>query len=235
MTPVVELQGVTRTFDSTPPVEALKSTSLTIGQGDYISIVGPSGSGKSTMLNVLGLLDSPTDGTYLLDGTDISRLGERQLAGLRATRIGFVFQSFHLLSHRTATENVMLAELYGGRDRKGRRARAIDALEKVSLGHRLDAYPPTMSGGERQRVAIARALTAQPSLLLADEPTGNLDTVTSEAILHLFDELHASGLTIAVITHDLDVSKRAERVINIRDGVVTETRNDAFSRTPADS
>ncbi len=223
MTPVVELQGVTRTFDSTPPVEALKATNLVINQGDYISIVGPSGSGKSTMLNVLGLLDSPTEGTYLLDGTDISRLGERQSAGLRATKIGFVFQSFHLLSHRTATENVMLAELYSGRDRGGRKRRAVEALEKVSLGHRLDAYPPTMSGGERQRVAIARALAASPSLLLADEPTGNLDTVTSEAILQLFDDLHHAGLTIAVITHDLEVSQRAERVINIRDGVVTET------------
>ncbi len=223
MTPVVELQGVTRTFASTPPVEALKATDLVIDEGDYVSIVGPSGSGKSTMLNVLGLLDTPTDGTYFLDGTDISRLGERQLAGLRATKIGFVFQSFHLLSHRTATENVMLAELYSGRDRGGRRDRAIAALEQVSLGHRLDAFPPTMSGGERQRVAIARALAANPSLLLADEPTGNLDTVTSEAILALFDDLHASGLTIAVITHDLDVSLRAQRVINIRDGVVTET------------
>ncbi len=221
--PVVELQGVTRTFDATPPVEALKATNLVINDGDYLSIVGPSGSGKSTMLNVLGLLDSPTDGTYLLDGTDISRLGERQLAGLRATKIGFVFQSFHLLAHRSATENVMLAELYSGRDRGGRRPRAIAALEKVGLGHRLDAFPPTMSGGERQRVAIARALTAEPSLLLADEPTGNLDTVTSEAILELFDDLHAAGLTVAVITHDTDVAQRAERTINIRDGIVTET------------
>ncbi len=220
--PVVELEGVTRTFDSTPPVEALKSTNLTISSGDYVSIVGPSGSGKSTLLNVLGLLDSPTEGVYRLDGTDTSQLGERRRAGLRATRIGFVFQSFHLLSHRTATENVMLAELYGGRDRKNRKARAQESLEKVGLGHRLDAFPPTMSGGERQRVAIARALTAEPSLLLADEPTGNLDTVTSEAILELFDELHRSGLTIAVITHDVDVSLRAQRRVRIRDGVVTE-------------
>ncbi|MEE9415924.1 MAG: ABC transporter ATP-binding protein [Acidimicrobiales bacterium] len=220
--PVVRLDGAARTFDSTPPVEALKATDLVIDSGDYISIVGPSGSGKSTLLNLLGLLDSPSSGSYYLDGTDTSLLGERQLAGLRATRIGFVFQSFHLLGHRTATENVMLSELYGNRGRKGRRRRAIESLEAVGLGHRLDAYPPTMSGGERQRVAIARALNAQPSLLLADEPTGNLDTHTSEQILALFDALHSSGLTIAVITHDLDVSARAQRQINILDGNVTE-------------
>ncbi|MEM7271794.1 MAG: ABC transporter ATP-binding protein [Actinomycetota bacterium] len=220
MVPVVELQNVSRTFPGTPPVEALKGANLSIGRGEYLAIVGPSGSGKSTMLHLLGLLDTPTDGTYFLDGIDTVSLSERERAGMRSARIGFVFQSFHLLSHRTTVENVMLAEVYRPGTRGDRRRRAEEALQQVGLGHRLDAFPTTLSGGERQRVAIARALVGRPSLLLADEPTGNLDTATGNQILGLFEELHASGLTLAVITHDDDVSARAQRQVRIRDGVL---------------
>ncbi len=221
-TPVVELAGVRRIFEGTPPVVALDEANLTINQGDYLAIVGPSGSGKSTLLHLLGLLDTPSEGVYRLDGIDTAELGERDRAGLRANRLGFVFQSFHLLGHRTNVENVMLAEVYRKGSKSERRTRAIAALERVGLGHRLDAFPTTLSGGERQRVAIARALVGEPSLLLADEPTGNLDSVTSEQILDLFDQLHHGGLTLAVITHDSDVSLRAERTVRIQDGVLSE-------------
>lgn len=220
--PVVELNQLQRTFPGNPPVEALKPTDLVINDGDYVAIAGPSGSGKSTLLHLIGLLDQPTSGTYKLDGIDVSELSEVERAGLRGRRIGFVFQSFHLLSHRSAVENVMLAELY----RKGRtsekRARAVKSLERVGLGHRLDAFPTTLSGGERQRVAVARALSGQPSLLLTDEPTGNLDSATTASVMDLFDELHESGLTIATITHDRDVSARAQRRVQIIDGRLTE-------------
>ncbi len=218
---VVELDQVQRVFEGPPAVEALQATDLYIKKNEYIAIVGPSGSGKSTLLHLLGLLDSPSSGTYYLNGIDTSALSERERAGMRATAIGFVFQSFHLLSHRTNVENVMLAEVYKPGSSKNRKQRAVDALEQVGLGHRLNAYPTTLSGGERQRVAVARALVGKPSLLLADEPTGNLDTRTGEQILSLFDDLHEAGLTLAVITHDDEVSQRAQRQIHIRDGVVT--------------
>ncbi len=220
MSIVVDLREVSRTFPGTPPVEALKPTNLAIEEGEYLAIVGPSGSGKSTMLHLLGLLDTPTGGTYYLDGIDTGELSERERAGMRSARIGFVFQSFHLLSHRTTVENVMLAEVYRPASGKDRRERAVDALEQVGLGHRLDAFPTTLSGGERQRVAIARALVSRPSLLLADEPTGNLDTATGNQIMALFESLHASGLTLAVITHDDEVSARAQRQVRIRDGML---------------
>ncbi|MGH1491109.1 MAG: ABC transporter ATP-binding protein [Acidimicrobiales bacterium] len=220
MSVVVDLRDVSRTFPGTPPVEALKPTNLAVEEGEYLAIVGPSGSGKSTMLHLLGLLDTPTGGTYYLDGVDTGVLSERERAGMRSARIGFVFQSFHLLSHRTNVENVMLAEVYRPASGKDRRQRAVDALEQVGLGHRLEAFPTTLSGGERQRVAIARALVSKPSLLLADEPTGNLDTTTGNQIMALFESLHASGLTLAVITHDDEVSARAQRQVRIRDGVL---------------
>jgi len=219
--PVVELRGAERTFDGTSPVYALRATDLVIDRGEYLAIVGPSGSGKSTLLHLLGLLDRATGGTYLLDGIDTEQLTETERAGLRAQRIGFVFQSFHLLGHRTAVENVMLAEIYRKGGSIDRRERAEQALEKVGLESRLDAYPTTLSGGERQRVAVARALIGRPSLLLADEPTGNLDTTTSDAMLALFDSLHQSGLTLAVITHDGQVSQRAQRRVRIQDGVLS--------------
>lgn len=220
--PVVELDGAARVFPGTPPVEALKPTDLVIEKGDYIGIVGPSGSGKSTLLHLLGLLDTPSSGVYRLDGIDIASLSDGERAGVRSARIGFVFQSFHLLAHRSNVENVMLAEIYRPDSRKQRRERAIAALEMVGLGHRLDAFPTTLSGGERQRVAVARALVGRPSLLLADEPTGNLDSKTSAQILDLFDDLHRQGLTLAIITHDADVSARAQRRVQIKDGVLTD-------------
>ncbi len=221
-TPVVELDLVSRVFEGTPPVKALDEAQLVINPGDYMAIIGPSGSGKSTLLHLLGLLDAPTSGTYYLDGIDTEDLSETDRAGLRSSKIGFVFQSFHLLGHRTTVENVMLAEVYRPGSKAGRRERAEAALTQVGLGHRLDAYPTTLSGGERQRVAVARALTGSPSLLLADEPTGNLDSVTSGQILDLFDQLHQEGLTLAVITHDDDVALRAQRRVRINDGQMTE-------------
>lgn len=219
---VVDLVDISRSFPGNPPVEALKRTNLTINKGDYVAIVGPSGSGKSTLLHLLGLLDYPTSGSYFLDGVDTSELSETQRAGVRSVGIGFVFQSFHLLSHRNALENVMLAEVYRANSGAKRKERAAEALRQVGLGHRLEAFPTTMSGGECQRVAVARALVGQPSLLLADEPTGNLDSATSAQILDLFDDLHALGITLAVITHDDDVSERAERRVFIRDGELHE-------------
>ena len=219
--PVVELDGVGRSFPGPPPVHALRSVDLGIHAGEYVSIVGPSGSGKSTLLHLLGLLDQPTTGTYRLDGVDTSTLSERARAVLRGSRIGFVFQAFHLLAHRTVLDNITLATLYNGIPRRIRTERAERALEQVGLAHRVQFSPGTLSGGERQRVAIARALVARPSLLLADEPTGNLDTATADSILDLFDDLHAGGLTLAVITHDDRVSRRAQRRVGIVDGYLT--------------
>jgi putative ABC transport system ATP-binding protein len=216
--PVVVLDGVWRVFDTDPPVEALRDVHLVIQPGDYMAIIGPSGSGKSTLLNVLGLLDRPTDGRYLLDGIDTAVLSDSGRAAERGRRIGFVFQSFHLLSYRTIEENVMLSELYLGTSRKDRHRRAVEALERVGLGHRLGFEPIRLSGGERQRVAIARALLGEPSLLLCDEPTGNLDSRNTESVLDLFDELHGQGLTVAVITHDDSVAQRAQRRVRMIDG-----------------
>ena len=220
---VVTLDDVWRVFPSEPPVEALRAVDLRVAAGDYVAVVGPSGSGKSTLLNVVGLLDRPTRGEYLLDGIDTATLTDRQRAALRGRRIGFVFQSFHLLSHRTVEENVMLAEVYrGGKQRRGRHGRAVAALERVGLAHRLGFLPTRLSGGERQRVAIARAIVGEPSLLLCDEPTGNLDSATTASVLELFDELRAQGLTVMIITHDADVAAHAERRVEMVDGRLRE-------------
>lgn len=216
--PVIELDKMGRTFPGPPPVEALKPAELALYRGQYLSIIGPSGSGKSTLLHLLGLLDTPTTGVYRLDGIDTGVLSDAQRTGLRGSRIGFVFQSFHLLAHRTVLENVTLSQTYNGIPRSERKSRARAELERVGLGHRMDFTPTTLSGGERQRVAIARALVTKPSLLLADEPTGNLDSQSSDSILELFDELHVGGLTLAVITHDPEVSERAQRRVRIIDG-----------------
>lgn len=217
--PVVELRQAGRTFhagDVTIP--ALADADMRVDYGEYVAVVGPSGSGKSTMLNLLGLLDRPTEGAYLLEGVDTSSLGEGERAGLRSRRIGFVFQSFHLLAHRTVIENVLLATVYDGMPRAERVPAAEAALRRVGLGHRMDFRPTTLSGGERQRVAIARALVTRPGLLLADEPTGNLDSATGESVLALFDELRADGLTLVVVTHDDYVSAHADRLVRLRDG-----------------
>jgi putative ABC transport system ATP-binding protein len=203
-------------------VPALIGASLTVNRGDYLAVVGPSGSGKSTMLNVIGLLDRPTAGRYLFEGIDTSDLSEGQRSGLRSRRIGFVFQSFHLLAHRSVIENVLLSTIYNGMPRAERVPAAEDALTRVGLSRRMDFMPTRLSGGERQRVAIARALVTRPSLLLADEPTGNLDSATGGAVLDLFDELRADGLTLMVVTHDSQVSAHADRAIHLRDGRIEE-------------
>jgi putative ABC transport system ATP-binding protein len=218
--PVIELRGLARTYPGPPPVEALRPADLAIDEGDYVTVTGPSGSGKSTLLHLLGLLDTPTGGSYLLDGVDTGSLPDRDRSALRGRRIGFVFQSFHLLPYRTAEENVLLAQLYNRTPRPHRRSAARNALERVGLSHRVDALPTTLSGGERQRVAIARALVSRPSLLLCDEPTGNLDSGSAATVLDLFDELHADGYTVVVITHDPIVAGRASRTVSIKDGVV---------------
>lgn len=227
---VLQLDGLGLTYPGAVPVEALKSCDLRVRAGDYVTVVGPSGSGKSTLLNVIGLLDRQTSGRYLLDGQETLELSEDARTSLRGHRIGFVFQSFHLIDHRTATENVMLGLLYRRLPLAVRRERAEDVLRKVELDHRLDALPATMSGGERQRVAIARALIGQPALLLCDEPTGNLDSATSDTVLALLDQLHDQGVTIMLITHDSSVAERGTRCLTISDGHLIESavhRSDA--------
>lgn len=221
-TETILFEGLGRTYPGQPPVPALHPGDLTIARGQYVAVVGPSGSGKSTFLNIVGLLDTPTAGRYLLDGIDVARLNERQRGALRGRRIGFVFQAFHLLAHRGALENVALAMLYNSVPPAQRRERAAEALHRVGLGARLHALPTTMSGGERQRVAVARAVVNRPSLLLCDEPTGNLDSRTAESVLDVFDELHRAGMTIIVVTHNGQVAERAQRVVTIRDGVWDE-------------
>jgi len=221
-TAMVELIDVTRSFAGPQEVQALKGVNLRVERGDYLSIVGPSGSGKSTMLNILGLLDRPSVGEYHLGGSRTSSLSEDDRAAVRASTVGFVFQSFHLLPHRSVLDNVMLPMLYSGIPRAKREQRAREALDRVRLGHRVDFLPGTLSGGERQRVAVARAVVSGPRLLLADEPTGNLDTTTSDEVMHLFEELHAEGLTLIVITHDREVAERASRTIRIADGRLSE-------------
>jgi putative ABC transport system ATP-binding protein len=220
--PVVEMIGVRRFFPGPPEVQAIREVDLTIGQGEYLSIVGPSGSGKSTLLHLLGLLDNPTGGVYRLDGVDTSSLRERRRAVLRGERIGFVFQSFHLLTRTTARDNVALPLVYRGIGRRERRARAGEMLERVGLAHRMDHRPNQMSGGEQQRVAIARALVTGPSVLLADEPTGNLDTTTGQSVLALLESLNGEGVAVVLVTHDREVAARAHRQIVMRDGLIVE-------------
>jgi putative ABC transport system ATP-binding protein len=222
MTPVIRFSGIGLTYPGPPPVPALRPCDLEVWPGERVVIVGPSGSGKSTLLNVAGLLDRPTQGSYELDGIDTGSLRERDRTALRGQRIGFVFQSFNLLPYRDAEENVLLALLYSHAHHADRRRLARQALERVGLGQRVHALPGTMSGGEQQRVAIARALVHRPSLLLCDEPTGNLDSVTGASVLALLDELHAAGLTVVMITHDPQVAARAERTVTINDGVLSE-------------
>jgi putative ABC transport system ATP-binding protein len=219
--PVIELRGLARTYPGPPPVHALRPADLVIGAAGYVAVTGPSGSGKSTLLHLLGLLDSPTAGSYLLDGLDTSALSDRDRSALRGRRIGVVFQAFHLLAYRTALENVLLAELYNQTPRRTRLQAAVDALGAVGLGQRLDALPTTLSGGECQRVAIARALVNRPSLVLCDEPTGNLDS-RNAALMELLDQLNADGLTIVVITHDAQVAAHASRTVAISDGILSE-------------
>jgi putative ABC transport system ATP-binding protein len=220
------MSGVSFTYSGPPPVRALKPMDLQIQRGEHVAITGPSGSGKSTLLNLVGLLDRPTEGTIEIDGLDVGASSERRRAAVRARRIGFVFQSFHLLPHRTAVENVMLAQIYADVPRRGRRSSAMAALAQVGLDHRADALPTALSGGERQRVAIARALVNHPSLLLCDEPTGNLDTATTDELSDLLASLQQEGATLLVITHNPAVAQRAQRRITIRDGHLIEQQAD---------
>jgi ABC-type lipoprotein export system ATPase subunit len=220
--PIAELRALTRSYGSDPPVHALRGIDLSVHAGDWLAIIGPSGSGKSTLLNILGCLDRPTGGSFLIDGIDAGGLSDAERTAVRARNIGFIFQSFHLLGHHTALENVMLAELYANGDRAGRAERAVAALERVGMVHRRDFLPTRLSGGEQQRVAIARALLGSPKLLLCDEPTGNLDSANTDALLSLFDELARQGLTFVVVTHDEEVAAHARRLARMVDGHLTE-------------
>ena len=219
--PVAQLRNVSKVYGSgETEVRALNGLDLDVRRGDYLAVMGASGSGKSTAMNVLGCLDRPTSGSYWLNGSAVERLNEDALADLRNKELGFVFQQFHLLPHATALENVMLPMIYAGLPASLREQRAVAALEQVGLGQRMQNRPNQLSGGQQQRVAIARAIINQPALLLADEPTGALDSRTTHDVLNLFDELHAQGITIVLVTHEDDVAARAQTVIHFHDGKV---------------
>jgi putative ABC transport system ATP-binding protein len=222
--PVLELDAVTKSYPSEPPVDALRGVNLTVGRGELVGIVGPSGSGKTTLLQLMGTLDRPTSGRVRVTGLDVANMADDHVAHLRATRIGFVFQQFFLAEHSTILDNVADGLLYAGIPRELRRQRAREALDLVGLSHRPTARPTQLSGGQRQRVAIARALVGRPAIVLADEPTGNLDQATGQSVLGLIDQLHKVGSTIVVITHDHTIAERMSRKVEILDGrIVADT------------
>ncbi len=225
MSALIEIAGVRKTYRSgSVEFEALRGIDATIRQGEYVAVIGPSGSGKSTLMNLLGCLDVPTEGHYILAGEDTAELDETALAVIRNRRIGFVFQQFHLLPSMAAWRNVELPLVYAGVPRAERRERAVAALTRVGLADKVDNRPGELSGGQQQRVAVARALVTEPDLLLADEPTGNLDSTSTRDVLGLFDELHEAGRTIVLITHEPDVASRAQRNLVIDDGLITVDR-----------
>lgn len=236
-TPLIEVEHVAKVYRmGDVEVHALRDVSLTISEGESVAIMGPSGSGKSTLMNVLGCLDRPTSGTYRLVGQEVSKLDRNALAGLRNRTLGFVFQNFNLLSRTSALENVELPLLYAGVSARERHRRAHEALEKVGLGQRTHHHPNQMSGGQQQRVAIARALVTRPHLMVADEPTGNLDSHTSVEIMALFQELGRSGITLLLVTHEPDIAQYASRVVVMRDGLVqTDRRQEPRVADPAEA
>ena len=220
---VIELERVTKVYRTgSIAVAALRGVSLTISEGEYVAVIGPSGSGKSTLMHILGCLDTPSSGAYHLAGDNVSRMSETHLAEVRNQRIGFVFQQFNLLASMSAWQNVELPLVYAGAPRAERRERAMDALARVGLAGRVHHRPGELSGGQQQRVAVARALVTEPDLILADEPTGNLDSVSAAEVLRLMDELHESGRTLVLITHDAEVASASGRILGIRDGLLTE-------------
>jgi len=221
MIPLIQLGGIRKVYGAGElAVEALRGIDLSVGRGEYIAVMGPSGSGKSTLMHILGLLDTPTSGSYRLDGDEVSALSRRRLAHLRNRQIGFIFQNFNLLPKASVLRNVELPLLYSGVAKADRQRRAHDVLDRVGLGDRVKHRPNELSGGQRQRAAIARALVADPAVVMADEPTGNLDQHTGTEILALFDALHEEGQTVIVVTHDNNVAARAQRIVNIVDGLV---------------
>ena len=236
MEKVIEIRDITKIYDmGKVQVNALRGVSLSVTEGEMVSIMGASGSGKSTLMNIIGCLDQPTSGQYLLDGTDVSLLNDNQLADIRNGRIGFVFQTFNLLARTTALQNVMLPMIYSGESRAKRRNRAKEALEAVGLADRLDHAPNELSGGQQQRVAIARALVNDPSIILADEPTGNLDSVSGNEIMDILKSLNEDrGITIVLVTHDPEVAQRTNRIIHLHDGLVSGNELLVAQETPAD-
>ncbi|SKB59874.1 putative ABC transport system ATP-binding protein [Salegentibacter holothuriorum] len=232
MSKVIEIRQITRDFPlGNEVVKVLKGIDLDIDRGEYVAIMGPSGSGKSTLMNLLGCLDTPTSGTYILNGKDASQMGDDELAEIRNKEIGFVFQTFNLLPRTTALENVALPMIYAGYSKPDRKKRAEEVLTNVGLGDRMDHKPNQLSGGQRQRVAVGRALVNKPSIILADEPTGNLDSKTSLEIMNLFDEIHAAGNTVILVTHEEEVALHAHRIIRLRDGMVeSDERKEVISQ-----
>lgn len=232
MTKIIETSEISKIYKmGTQTVEALKSISISIDKGEYVAFMGPSGSGKSTLMNIIGCLDTPTNGTYILNNHDVSDLTENELAEIRNKEIGFVFQTFNLLPRASSLENVALPLIYAGYGKADREEIAMEALNNVGLGTRFDHKPNELSGGQRQRVAIARALVNSPSIILADEPTGNLDTKTSYDIMDLFQQLHDKGNTIIMVTHEDDIAHYAHRIIRLRDGLVeTDVINENVTR-----
>ena len=219
--PVLEISGIGKTYTiGNVVVDALRSVDLQIQKGEYVALMGPSGSGKSTLMNILGCLDTPSRGSYYLNGTDVSHMTDNELAEIRNKEIGFIFQTFNLLARNTSLDNVALPLVYAGISKKERLDRAEKALQSVGLGDRVDHKPNELSGGQRQRVAIARALVNKPAIILADEPTGNLDTKTSHEIMDLLEEIHQQGNTVIIVTHEEDIAKRAKRIVRLRDGSI---------------
>lgn len=221
MESIIRLQDISRVYRvGTETIHALRSITLEINKNEYVALMGSSGSGKSTLMNVIGCLDTPSGGAYFLNGTDVAHMSDNELAEIRNRQIGFVFQTFNLLPRSTALENVALPLVYAGLGREEREARALKALQDVGLGDRVTHRPNELSGGQRQRVAIARALVTKPSLILADEPTGNLDSKTSREIMVLFEEIHQKGNTVVIVTHEEDIARYAKRIVRLRDGLV---------------